>query len=60
MQVGFGRVISDFATFAYLADVFIDERYREQGQGKWLLECIRGYPELHGLQRWMLLPRGAN
>ena len=59
-QVGFGRVISDFATFAYLADVFIDEKHRKQGLGKWLVECIIGYPELQGLRRWMLLTSDAH
>lgn len=59
-QVGFGRVISDYATFAYLADVFIDEGYRRQGLGKWLVECIRSYPELQGLRRWMLVTSDAH
>lgn len=59
IQVGFGRVISDYATFAYLADVFISEQHRGQGLGKWLLECILGYPELQGLRRWMLVTRDA-
>jgi len=59
-QVGFGRVISDFATFAYLADVFISEKYRGKGLGKWLVECIIGYPELQGLRRWMLLTSDAH
>jgi GNAT superfamily N-acetyltransferase len=59
-QVGFGRVISDYATFAYLGDVFIDEGYRGQGLGKWLVECVRGYPELQGLRRWMLVTRDAH
>ena len=59
-QVGFGRVISDYATFAYLADVFIAENHRGQGLGKWLLECILGYPELQDLRRWMLLTKDAH
>jgi len=59
-QVGFGRVISDYATFAYLADVFIAENHRGQGLGKWLLECIIGYPELQDLRRWMLLTKDAH
>lgn len=59
-QVGFGRVISDFATFAYLADVFISEKHRGQGLGKWLVKCILGYPELQGLRRWMLLTSDAH
>jgi len=59
-QIGFGRVISDYATFAYLADVFIAENHRGQGLGKWLLECILGYSELQGLRRWMLLTKDAH
>lgn len=59
VQVGFGRVISDYATFAYLADVFISEQHRGQGLGKWLLESILSYPELQGLRRWMLATRDA-
>lgn len=59
-QVGFGRVISDYATFAYLADVFIDENQRGKGLGKWLVECILEYPELQGLRRWMLLTSDAH
>ena len=53
-QIGFSRVVSDFSTFAYLADVFIAPEHRQQGLGKWLLECILNHPELQGLRRWML------
>ena len=59
-QVGFARVISDYATFAYLADVFILEEHRSQGCGKWLMECIMGHPQLQGLRRWMLATRDAH
>jgi GNAT superfamily N-acetyltransferase len=59
-QVGFGRVISDYATLAYLADVFIDENQRGKGLGKWLVECILEYPELQGMRRWMLLTSDAH
>ena len=59
-QVGFGRVISDLATFAYLADVFIAEQYRQRGLGKWLVDCILGYPELQDLRRWMLVTKDAH
>jgi GNAT superfamily N-acetyltransferase len=53
-QVGFARVISDFATFAYLADVFVLESQRGQGLGKLLMECIMQHPKLQGLRRWTL------
>ena len=53
-QIGFARVITDFTTFAYLADVFILEGYRGKGLSKWLLATILNYPELQGLRGWML------
>ncbi|MBW4579018.1 MAG: GNAT family N-acetyltransferase [Tildeniella nuda ZEHNDER 1965/U140] len=53
-QIGFGRVVTDRATFAYLADIFIVENYRGKELGKWLVECILKHPELQGLRRWML------
>jgi GNAT superfamily N-acetyltransferase len=59
-QIGFARVISDYATFAYLADVFILEEYRGQGLSKWLMECILGYPDLQNLRRWVLVTRDAH
>ncbi len=59
-QVGFARVITDYSTFAYLADVFILEAYRGRGLGKWLLACIVSYPELHDLRRWMLATKDAH
>jgi GNAT superfamily N-acetyltransferase len=59
-QVGFARVITDYATFAYLADVFVIEDYRGQGLAKWLVEVIVAHPELQGLRRWMLATRDAH
>ena len=59
-QVGFARVITDRATFAYLADVFILQAYRGRGLSKWLMECIVGYPGLRGLRRWMLATQDAH
>src|SRR5689334_24705655 len=56
-QIGFARVITDFATFAYLADVFILEEYQGQGLGKWLVSVIMGHPDLQGLRRWSLATR---
>ena len=54
-QIGFARVISDFATYAYICDDFILEEYQGRGLGRWLMESILGYPELQGLRRWMLI-----
>jgi GNAT superfamily N-acetyltransferase len=59
-QIGFARVISDYATYAYLGDVFILERYRGRGLSKWLLECIVGHPQLQGLRRWSLVTGDAH
>lgn len=59
-QVGFARVISDFATFAYIGDVFVLERYRGRGLSKWLMRCIMDHPRLQGLRRWNLVTRYAH
>lgn len=59
-QVGFARVVSDKATFAYLADVFITEEHRGKGLGKWLMVTIHAHPKLQGLRRWMLGTRDAH
>jgi GNAT superfamily N-acetyltransferase len=59
-QVGFARVITDYATFAYIGDVFILEDYHGQGLSKWLMQVIADYPELQGLRRWLLLTRDAH
>ncbi len=59
-QVGFARVISDFATTAYLGDVFVLEAYRGRGLGKWLMECIIQHPSLQNLRRWILTTRDAH
>lgn len=58
-QVGFARVITDYATFAYFSDVFILEPYRGQGLGKWLIKSILEHPELQGLRRWLLITGDA-
>jgi GNAT superfamily N-acetyltransferase len=54
------RVISDFATIAYVGDVFVLETHRGRGLGKWLMECIVAHPELQGLRRWILTTRDAH
>ena len=59
-QVGFGRVITDRTTFAYLADVFVLEAHRGRGLGVWLVETISAHPELQGLRRWVLATRDAH
>jgi GNAT superfamily N-acetyltransferase len=59
-QVGFARVISDFATIAYIGDVFVLETHRGRGLGKWLMECIVQHPALQNLRRWLLTTRDAH
>ncbi|MEQ1755659.1 MAG: GNAT family N-acetyltransferase [Micropepsaceae bacterium] len=59
-QVGFARVITDRATFAYLADVFVLEAHRGQGLSKRLMQKILVHPELQGLRRWLLATRDAH
>ena len=59
-QVGFARVITDQASFAYLCDVFIDEAHERKGLGKWLVETILAYPGLQSLRRVMLATRDAH
>jgi GNAT superfamily N-acetyltransferase len=58
-QIGFARVITDYATFAYLADVFIIESHRGRGLGKFLMRSIVEHPRLQGLRRWTLATRDA-
>jgi GNAT superfamily N-acetyltransferase len=59
-QVGFARVISDFATVAYLGDVFVLEEYRGRGLSKWLMECVSSHPDLQNLRRWILATSDAH
>ena len=59
-QVGFARVVSDRATFAWVGDVFVLPEYRGHALGKWLMECIVSHPDLQGLRRWMLATRDAH
>jgi GNAT superfamily N-acetyltransferase len=59
-QVGFARVISDQATFAYLADVFVVETHRGRGVAKEIMKAIDAHPSLQGLRRWQLVTRDAH
>jgi len=59
-QVGFARVVTDGATFAYFADVFIIESFRGKGLSNWLLEIILAHPQLQGLRRFLLATRDAH
>lgn len=59
-QIGFARVVSDCAVFAYLGDVFIISEFRGKGLSKWLMEVIISHPDLQGLRRWILATRDAH
>jgi GNAT superfamily N-acetyltransferase len=59
-QVGFARVVTDRATFAWLCDVFVVESHRGQGLGKWLVECTVAHPELQDLHIFLLATRDAH
>jgi GNAT superfamily N-acetyltransferase len=59
-QVGFARVVTDFAVFAYVGDVFILPSHRGQGLSKLLIRTIREHPDLQQLRRWHLLTRDAH
>ncbi|GHO47020.1 GNAT family N-acetyltransferase [Ktedonospora formicarum] len=59
-QVGFAKIITDYATFAYVADVFILDPYQGQGLGTWLMETVKAHPDLQGLRRWVLSTKDAH
>lgn len=59
-QIGFARVITDYATFAWIADVFILDAFQGQGLGNWLMELIISHPELQGFRRWVLATKDAH
>lgn len=59
-QIGFARVVTDYATFAWLCDVFIDAAYRGQGLGRRLVETVIAHPELQGLRNFILATRDAH
>lgn len=59
-QIGFARVITDRATYAYLCDVFVLAAARGRGLGTWLMESLLAHPDLHGLRRFCLLTRDAH
>ncbi len=59
-QIGLARVISDFATYAYLCDVYVLESYRGRGLASWLMKCVLHHPDLQGLRRFNLVTRDAH
>jgi GNAT superfamily N-acetyltransferase len=59
-QVGFARIVTDYATFAWVADVFVLPAHRGRGLSKWLMEVIIAHPQLQGFRRWVLSTRDAH
>jgi GNAT superfamily N-acetyltransferase len=59
-QIGFARVITDKASFGYIADVFILQAHRGKGLSKWLMQTILDYEELQGFRSWMLATKDAH
>jgi GNAT superfamily N-acetyltransferase len=59
-QIGFARMVTDYATFGWLCDVFILDMYRGKGLGKWLVECVVNHPELKEVKRILLATSDAH
>ena len=59
-QIGFARIVTDYATFAYLGDVYILQEFRGLGLSKRLMETIVNHPDLQGFRRWVLATRDAH
>ena len=59
-QIGLARVVSDYATFAYLCDVYVLDAYQSKGLGAWLLQSVMSHPDLQNLRRWLLATRDAH
>jgi GNAT superfamily N-acetyltransferase len=59
-QVGFARVVTDYATFAWIADVFVLPEHRGRGLSKWLMEVMLVHPQLQGFRRWVLSTKDAH
>ena len=59
-QVGFARIVTDYATFGWMCDVFILPSHRRRGLGKWLVECVVAHPDIKGLRRILLSSRDAH
>ena len=59
-QVGFARVVTDYATFAWIADVFVLPEHRGQGLSKWLMDVMLSHSQLQGFRRWVLATKDAH
>jgi ribosomal protein S18 acetylase RimI-like enzyme len=58
-QIGLARVVTDYATYGYMCDVYVLEDYRGKGLGKWLVECVMAHPALQNLRKFSLATRDA-
>jgi len=58
-QVAFARVVTDYATFSWLCDVYVDKNYRARGLGKWMIEYLHAHPDLQNFRRYLLATRDA-
>ena len=58
--MGFARIVTDYATFAWVADVFVVPEHRGRGLSKWLMEVIISHPQLQGFRRWVLATKDAH
>ena len=59
-QIGLTRVVTDYATFAWVCDVIVDEECRGNGLGVWMMETVLADPQLRGVRRWTLATRNAH
>lgn len=59
-QIGLTRVVTDYATMAYIGDVYVSAEHRGCGLSKWMMECVLAHPELQHLRRWMLVTSDAH
>ncbi len=59
-QIGFARVVTDYATFAYLGDVYVLPEFQGNGLGTWLMDVVINHPDLQGFRRWVLATRDAH
>ncbi len=60
LQIGYARIISDFATFAWLCDVYVEKDWRGKSLSKWIMECLVSHPDMKGLRRFCLATKDAH
>ena len=60
IQIAFARIVTDYCTFAYLCDVFVEEKFRGRGISKWIMEHVMAHPDLKNLRRFLLATKDAH